>query len=413
MELVHFYQKIVLDDDLTVVSTYLQGHDAQMEVTYNFSNQDTPSDTDITIHGLTKETANQFKVGSQISYYAGFYNDDWTENNIACLLTANITSVNQLKWDSGDWYLHLTIQDGIKNDQNKVIKIAKSKQVRVKSTNKSGTYRKQMKSFEDKANKARQDWLQANPNATRQQKHVEYLQTQNSIKAFRTQLKGSQNRATQKANKQKVYRNKTVYKFLSFKSGTKGSTIIKSIAKKAGIKISEMKLVYDHKYANGYTARKKALSCIQDIAKDCKTDMFYQNGKLVIKSFVKNKHLDYTCVPQSGLIAPPSLSDDSEDKNIYEATILFNPKITTGVIFRIDDSSFSGFCDDVIVTSGNASLSPLDTPTMTINFKKLSQYKKEQANAIKKVKSEDAKTKAKLDAKKVNQAKQKRVNRKK
>lgn len=412
MELVHFYQRIELDDEVRIVSSYLQGKNAQIEITYNFSNQDVPSDTDITIHGISKKTASKFKVGSNLSIYAGFYNADFTENNISHLLTASITTVDAIKWDSGDWYLHLTIQDGTKVDPKKALKVAQSKQVRAKSTNKSSTYRTQMRNFENNAKKRRQAWLNANPNATRHQKHLNYVQIQNSIKAYRTQLKGAQSRATEKSNKQKTYRVKTVYKNMSFKAGTKGSTIIKTLANKAGIKISELKLVYNHVYYSGYTAKKKPLSCIQDIAKDCKTDMFYQHGKLVIKSFVSNKHLNYTCVPKTGLITSPSLSTDEDNKDVYEATILFNPIITTGVIFRIDDK-FSGFTDDVIVTNGNATLSNSDTPTMTINFKKLSQYKKEQASEIKKAKSDDAKAKSKLDAKRVKQAKSKRTNRKK
>lgn len=412
MELVHFYLKLILDGNFTLVSTYLEKRNVEIDVTYNFTNQDTPSDTDITIHGLTQRTANKFKAGKTLTMYAGFFNSDWTKNTVAHILTAKITSVSPLKNDSGDWILHLVIQDGTKVDPGKAIKVATSKKIRIKSANHSFQYRKQLGAYEKQQREARQAWLKANPKANTHQKHSRYVQTENNIKSYRTQLKGKQNRFNKEMNKKKAYRTKTVYKFISFKPGTKGSAIIKKLATKSGINISKMKLVYDRPYYNGYTARKKPLNCIRDIAKDCKTDMFYQNGRLVIMSFAKNKKVNYTCTPETGLITPPDLSDDDDAKNTYQATILFNPKITTGSIFRIEDK-FSSFIDDVIVTSGSASIQAGDTPTMDINFKKLSAYKKEQAKSIKKQRSSDAKSKAKLGEKNRKAAIKKRQERSK
>lgn len=411
MELVHFYLKMVIDD-LELVSSYKNHKTVPIDLTYNFSNNNTPSDTEATIGGLTKETAEKIKVKSAIDIYAGFYNSDWSANNVAHTLSAHLTGVQPLVNDSGDWSMKINVQDGSSKSPSKAIKVKSSKKVRVKSTNKSTSYRSKIGAFEKQQRSIREKWLKANSKASRKEKHAYYTKMQDRIKKYRTELKGNQNRANKKANKEKTYRKKTVYKYMSFKPKTKGSAIIKKIAAKAGIKISEMKLVYDRVYYNGYTARKKPLNCIRDIAQDCQTDMFYQHGKLVIKSFAQNKRINYECVPETGLLTPPSISDDSDNKDTYQCTILFNPRVTVGSIFHITDNpEMSGFDDDIIVTSGSASISAGDTPTMDITFKKLSAYKKSQKAALKKKQSADSKSRAKRDKYEQKKAKEKRQKR--
>lgn len=396
MKLVHFYLKVVLDDKLSIISSGRTHHNTSIDLTYNFSNESTPSATETTIYGLKRSTANKFKKSKPVDLYAGFYNSDGTANNIGHILHAKITTVDPLQNDSGDWSLKFTIQDGKVKDPKKAIKIKGSKKVRLKSSNKSFQYRKKIGSYSAKQRKSREQWLKQNPKASSKAKHLRYQKMENNIKSYRTQLKAQQNRYNKELNQNKKYKIKTVYKYMSFKPRTKGSAIIKAVAKKAGINISSMKLVYDRVYYNGYTANKKPLNVIKEVAKACQTNMFYQHGKLVIKSFAKNKKINYTCVPETGLITPPTLSEDSDSKGTYQATILFNPKITTGVIFRVTDK-MTGFNDDVIVTSGSASVSISDTPTMDISFKKLSTYKKQQASSIKNKKNADTKKKEKRD----------------
>lgn len=396
MKLVHFYLKVVLDSKLPIISSGRTNHNTSIDLSYNFSNEATASSTEVTIYGLKRSTANKFKKGKPVDLYAGFYNSDGTANNIGHILHAKITTINPLQNDGGDWSLKFTVQDGKINDPKKAIKVKTSKKVRLKSSNKSFQYRKKIGAYSAKERKNREQWLKQNSKASSKTKHLRYQKMENNIKNYRTQLKAQQNRYNKKLNQNKKYRIKTVYEYMSFKPRTKGSTIIKAVAKKAGINISSMKLVYDRTFYNGYTANKKPLNVIKEIAKDCQTNMFYQHGNLVIKSFAKNKKINYICVPETGLITPPTLSDESDSKGTYQATVLFNPKITTGVIFRMTDH-MTNFNDDVIVTSGSSNVSISDTPTMDISFKKLSTYKKQQANSIKNKKTADTKKKEKRD----------------
>lgn len=408
MQLVHLYNRIEIEDKFKLVSSNNVLNSASVDITYNFSNQDVPSDSEFTIYGLTRKTANRIQVGDIVNYYGGFTNSDHTQNNVAHVLSAKITSIKPLENDGGNLIFKFTVHDGADHSSDKEIKVATSELVRTRSTNKANNYRKQLGAYEKQQHSMRDQWLRQNKSATRHQKHERYVQMENNIKAYRTQLLGNANRENKKLASQRTRRTKIVYRAMSFKAGSTGGEIIQKLANKAGIKINQLKLMYNRVYLNGYTARKKPINCIRDIAKDCKTDMFYQHGKLVIKSFISNKRLGYTCNTITGLIKPPTKNDDEDDKNTYSMTILFNPRITTGSIFRVNDE-FTGFKDNVIVTNGSATISSDSTPTMDITVKRLSVYTKQLSKEVAKAKSEDAKRKAKLDAKNVAAAKNKRT----
>lgn len=398
MQLVHFFMKVVINHSIVIKSVNAHNNHASIDISYNFSKQDVPSDTEITFHGISRRTAKKIKVGHHADIYAGFYNADYTANNIAHVLSAKITSLIPLANDSGDLTFGINIQDGDNYKTKKEIKVKQSKNVRIKSSNRSSGSTAKIRAYSKKQHYLRNAWLAQNPTANRHQKHLRYLQMENNIKSYRTQVKGTANRENKRISKLKTYRKKTVYKAMSFKPGTHGSDIIKTISKKSGIDIAQLKLVYNKVFISGYTAKKKPIQCIKDIAKECLTDLYYQHGKLVIKPFTDNPHLNYVCTKTSGLITPPNKSSDSGNKDTYQMTIIFLPKITVGSIFRVSDK-FTRFHDTVIVTSGSATLSDSDSPIMDLNIKRLSTYKKEQAKALKKAKSKDAKASKKKEVK--------------
>lgn len=70
---------------------------------------------------------------------------------------------------------------------------------------------------------------------------------------------------------------------IAFKKGVKASTIIKTVASKAGIQLTYVSLKTDKTYKDGYTADGHPMDTLGDIAGDCKTSLFYLRGKLRIQ----------------------------------------------------------------------------------------------------------------------------------
>ncbi|WP_404411709.1 hypothetical protein [Lactiplantibacillus xiangfangensis] len=66
---------------------------------------------------------------------------------------------------------------------------------------------------------------------------------------------------------------------MTFKKGASALTIIKGIAKKAGIPLSSIKLQIPKKYSNGYTADGQPLELIEEIAKKCGSVVRIIRGK--------------------------------------------------------------------------------------------------------------------------------------
>lgn len=415
MKLVHFYKRLELRNKgklvYTLISTQQPPYNAQIDFTINFSNDDTPSTTDITIHGLTKAHSDLFKKDSQVDFYAGFYNADYSSNLIKHCVHGTITTVNPRQIEAGDWQLTFTMQDGEKYDDLKPIKVKESKKVRLVAS---------QKSLESKINKYNRDvnkkfnlWHDTHPHATNKEVKAKRNAKLKAQKAYRTQQSAAWNKQRKYLNTHKKYQVKTKYKALSFKPGTKGSVIIKKIAKLSGIKIQKINLVYDRKYLNGYTAKKKPMNCIREVAADCKSNVYWMNGYLQIKDFVQQQKLNYVATASTGLLEPPQYQEDSDTGETWQENLLFNPSITTGSVYQSKHELLSGW---VIVLSGTSSQSDGGMPTTQVNLQLFSDYKKRQAKAIAKKQKADSKTakeKAKKDAANKKKAKSKRDKRQK
>lgn len=415
MELVHFYTRIELRNngklDYKLIAMQALPHTASIDVTNNYSNDDTPSTTDVTLHGLLKEHSDKFVKGSQVDIYAGFYNSDKTANLVKQQVHGTITTIQPRKNDSGDWQLTFTMQDGEKYDNLKPIKVKQSKNVRVVASQKS--LEKQISDYNSDYNKKFNLWRDTHPHATDKQVKAKRKTYTTLKKAARTKLSADWKKKRTYLNNHKKYQKKTTYKALSFKPGTKGSAIIKKIAKEAGISIGKVEVVYDHVYAKGYIAKKKPMNCIREVASDCKTTCYWQHGYLQIKDFAKQNKLSYIATPETGLLQPPEYQEDSEQGQTWQLSMIYNPDMTTGTVFKVSHS-LSDLKGWVIVLSGTNTISTGSTPTSEATVMLYSDYKTKQAKKVKKAKANDKKTAKKIAAaKKKAQAKKDAAARKK
>lgn len=131
---------------------------------------------------------------------------------------------------------------------------------------------------------------------------------------------------------------------LSFKKGTKASTIIKKIASKAGIHVASMKLKKNVEYKTGYTVSAKPINAIQSVATKCGSTMYYRRGDLVIDDLSKANGYDEHLLLNynSGLIQQPTFEIDDDGKKTWTLVCLLLYKVSTGSIIQVDTPELKG-----------------------------------------------------------------------
>ncbi|WP_230678525.1 phage protein [Lacticaseibacillus zhaodongensis] len=101
---------------------------------------------------------------------------------------------------------------------------------------------------------------------------------------------------------------------ITFKKGSKASTIIKSVAAKAGIDLTYVSLKTDKTYKDGYTADGHPMDTLSDIADDCKTSLFYLRGKLRIQYIYGGANTGtFELTNQTGLLQSPTRESRDDD----------------------------------------------------------------------------------------------------
>lgn len=405
MYLVHRYITMLLLWDgkqLKIKSTEKPPDNLQIGFTAPFKKSSTPSVTQVTFTNLSPSEISEFKKGRTIDLYAGWYNSDYSASIGGRLCGGKITSFTPKTIDGVDNTFSVNFKDGIDYDAIKAKKVAVSKKVR--ETASQADVDKAITRNNSKLNKDRRRFIDNHPHLTPKQKRIYDKKIIKEKNAFATSAREKYVSDKKKSNKNKKYRVKTTHKNQAFKRNTKGSTIIKGIASRYGIKIRQLKLVYDRNYRRGYTVDKKPLSAIAQVAKDCKTDMFYRSGQLYICDASKGFKTGLTITYETGLLEEPTKSDDEDD--LWEVKFLMRPEISTGAIFKLKSRTESA---TMIVISGEHDCSDDDFST-TAECKVLSEYEKSQQSAVKKAKHSDQKA-AKKDAAARKKAKDKRTKR--
>ncbi|MGP3641207.1 hypothetical protein [Lentilactobacillus hilgardii] len=414
MKLVRAYQRVEVDDkskNMVLKSYGKDGYNAIVEVQNPFSTASDKNISTITIHNLPESDKNIVEKGCNVRVYFGWISETGEYNTIGLLTQGTVSSVDPSAYASGDKTFVFTISDGSNYDSKKEVKVKTTSKTRVTASQKS--LDEAITKYNSQLNAKRKKWRDDNPNANNKQVRAYNKKILNAKNAYAKAKRKSYLKQKEILEKDKKYKKTTKYKPLTFAKNTRGSTIIKKIAKAAGIKIYGMKLAYDHKFMKGYTAKSKPMAAIESIASICKTPVYRSHGKLYIRDYSKNKKSDLYISYDTGLLQEPELQDDSDDGlKHYQVEFLLRRTISGGTIYHLTSETISGW---VVAESGEHDTSS-DSMTTTCDCVSYSDYKKANAKKTEKAEKADKKAKAKLDAdnkKKLKEKQKKRSDKKK
>ncbi|KRN02158.1 hypothetical protein FD13_GL000298 [Levilactobacillus senmaizukei DSM 21775 = NBRC 103853] len=131
---------------------------------------------------------------------------------------------------------------------------------------------------------------------------------------------------------------------LSFRKGTKSSTIIKRICRQSGIKISPMDLKKDKVNKKAYTVGPKPYSALKKLAKACGSKLYYRRDGLVIDSFGKaNPYKENIYLDETHGIESMTINEDDDGKTTYSVTTALDPRIDAGSVVYISYDGVKGW----------------------------------------------------------------------
>lgn len=406
MQLVRFYQKLTLTkkngDKFSLVSDGRLPYNVPLGQSNTYSKSTSPSTTQITIQNLTPTHRDWFVKGLKVELISGWI--DGTEGSYKTTVNGTISSVTPPNQGDDDNTLVFDVKDGSDYDSIKTIKIKTSKMVRERASQKE--LKASISAYSKKQDTAYSKWKKEHPHATGTQISAKKKAVSTAKKKYTTNARASYNKTKKALDKKKKMQKKTVYEYMSFKKKTKSSTIIKAIAKKAGIKIDKLSLATDHVWLNGYTAKKKPMDCIREIAKACATDITYPHGQLIIKNIESGNKLDLYIQKETGILAKAVKQTDGDGKT-WQLSFLYR-SITVGDVFHYKDDRLNGW---VIVLNGTNEYEIGGTPTSSPVVELWDDYKKEQKKTINAQKKKDRDAKKKADKAETKKATAKRTKR--
>lgn len=413
MKLVHFYQKITVKTPsggkFSIISTDKAPYHLLIEHTNTFASSGTAGTVEFTLHNLRDSHEKYFKKDAEITFVAGWTNADATAKIIHKVIEGPITTVTPPSNSDGDTALHFALTANKQYDSAKAIKVKKSRRVRVRASQKD--LDKAISTYNSKINKQRRTWIDEHPHASKKEVTAKNKHFSTLKKNYATNARSAYNKKRKELDNSKKYQVKTTYEYLSFKAGTKGSTIIKKIAKMAGIKLKSVKLAYDRPYPKGYTAKSKPMKCIEQIAADCETDIIYRYDGIHIEKLDTHRKINLYIQDTTGLLQRPEYQDD-DGGNKWQVMFLYRA-VSVGDVFHLKSPDSTGPTGWVIILSGNSSYQSGSSPTTQVVVQLYSSYKKTITKKINAKKKADRTTKAKLDAKEKAAAKKKAKSRRK
>lgn len=408
MELVHRYMRIYVKwpkHTETFLSWDKAPNNGTMELTSPFTTGVSPDVNQLTLYNLTASEFACFLEGRTIEATAGFYNADATAKNGGLITKGTIKSSTPMAQDGVDRTVQVNFNHfpDISADTIKVKKVTKTKvtakNTRKKASGKSAT--DLIRQYNQKKTKELNAWLRNNPNAKAHDRAVKRKAIATQRKRYASQTRKKYTQTTKRAKSKSKYVKQVKYANLSFKPGTKATTIIRTIAKKAKIPLGAIKLTYNRKFPNTYTVSGKPLNAIKKIADSCSTTAYIDNGKLYIREITTGQKVSLQLTPETGLLTHPTPSDDgSYNGQKYEAQSLMRKEIYVGALVYVDDGIKNlGKC---VVLSGQREYTA-SSSTVTFQFVPYAAYKKANADRLKKAKASAAKDQKKADLKKKNE----------
>ncbi|MFD1455243.1 hypothetical protein ACFQ44_06030 [Levilactobacillus lanxiensis] len=406
MQFVHRYMRIYVTwkkNKKEFLSWDKSPYNGTFELTSPFTTGINPDMNQLTMYNLTSDQYAYFLEGRTVTVTAGFYNADATAKNGGMIAKGTIKSSTPIAQDSVDKTAQVNFNHfpDISENPLKVKKVTKVK-VTVKNTRKKASESSAtdlIRQYNKKKTNELNAWLRNNPNAKAHERGVKRNQiaAQRRTYAARTRKKYTQTAKTKKSKAK--YAKQIKYENLSFKAGTKASTIARTIAKRAKVPLGALKLTYDRKFPNGYTVSGKPLNALKKLADSASTTTYIENGKLYIREITTGQKAKLHLTPQTGLTSHPTPTDDGTyNGQKYEVQCLMRQEIHVGALVYIDDGLKNyGKC---VVLSGQREYTS-SSSTVTFQFVPYSAYKTANAVRLKKAKAatEKDQAKAKLKAK--------------
>lgn len=129
---------------------------------------------------------------------------------------------------------------------------------------------------------------------------------------------------------------------ITFKKGTKGSTIVNRLVSILGIKLDgKIELVRDKVYKKGYVVTKLILNNLEEVVRDCGSVIYHRRGRLVIRPLKKGKDEQFVLSEDTGLLKAPGAFENEDEKG-YAVECLLQHRITTASIVTLKSTTANG-----------------------------------------------------------------------
>lgn len=128
---------------------------------------------------------------------------------------------------------------------------------------------------------------------------------------------------------------------ITFKAGTKSSTIIKRLCSVLGIKLGTFSLPREKTYPKGYTVTGNILNNLEDVVKATGAAMYWRRGKLIIRSIKAGDDERFILSSDTGLISNPEPFEEDGIKG-FKVKCLLQHKITVASIITIKSATANG-----------------------------------------------------------------------
>lgn len=129
---------------------------------------------------------------------------------------------------------------------------------------------------------------------------------------------------------------------ITFKNGTKGSTIVKRLVDILDIKLDgKIDLVRDKVYKKGYVVTQLILNNLEEVVRDCGSVIYHRRGRLVIRPLKKGSDERFTLSEETGLLKAPGAFENEEERG-YQVECLLQHRITTASVIQLKSSTANG-----------------------------------------------------------------------
>lgn len=140
---------------------------------------------------------------------------------------------------------------------------------------------------------------------------------------------------------------------VTFVAGCSARYIMQTLAQRAGISLQIVSLKNEKTYSDAYSASGKPIDCLEELAEDTGSKLFYRRGKLMVRDIHQDEGFDEQFIlnSDSGLLDSPQREED-DDWSGYSVRSILNHRMATASIMTLKSEFVSG---DYRIKSGEHS----------------------------------------------------------